>query len=308
MISVELRPLLSRFGGDVISAAKLKVPFLVANGMFLGRKSKEEVMDMKKISTLPLIALLIIAGTAFAGRYSKTETRNYNITADGKVTVENVNGDIYVESWDKNQVSLQIKKTVRADDQDEADEYFTNLSIEIESGKDFLEVHTHYPHEWNRGFFDWLFHLGEKSADVEYTLKVPVGVTLDLGSTNGKVEVQDVSGDVKAHSTNGGINLDGVTGEIDASTTNGGISISVSKSGSFKDLEAKTTNGGIKIYCPQDIDADIEAHTTNGGIDTEFPVTVSGSFNSKSLDGKINNGGKRMYLHTTNGGIQILKK
>ena len=263
---------------------------------------------MKKLLLLTACAFFLSYGFALAGKYSKTETRTYNITSNGKVSVQNVNGEITVESWDKDQVSLEITKTVRADDQDDADEYFGKVRVEVESGKDYIDVTTHYPHDMDGGFFDWLFHGGSRSPNVDYRLRVPVGASVDLESTNGQIYVENVEGNVQAHSTNGGLNLNGVSGRIEASTTNGGISVTVSNADKFDGMDVSTTNGGIKVYCPEDIDADVDAHTTNGGIDSEFPITVSGSFLSKSLSGRINNGGKRMYLHTTNGGIEIDKK
>jgi len=139
-------------------------------------------------------------------------------------------------------------------------------------------------------------------------LKVPSTIRIEVGSTNGNVEVQGVTGDVKASSTNGRLDLDDVGGMVDASTTNGGITATVSDKVRFEELKLQTTNGSIKAYCPEDINADISAHTTNGSIHTDFPVTIEGNFISKSLEGKINKGGGRIYLHTTNGSIEINKK
>ncbi len=265
---------------------------------------------MKRIIPRTVFFLLLFFSLAAAETFSKTEVKTFQISPSGKIVVDNVNGSIKVKSWDKDQVSLEITKTVRADGQEEADKYFDRLRVEIENGDDYLNVRTHYPHDMGGGcgFFDWLFHGGSRYVNVEYVLIVPSTAKLDLESTNGKIEVQAVTGDVKARSTNGRLRLDGVSGKIDASTTNGSITASVVDADKFKEMRLRTTNGSIKIYCPKDINADVYAHTTNGSIETEFPITVSGTFNRKSLSGKINNGGKEIYLHTTNGSIEINKE
>lgn len=263
---------------------------------------------MKRFFLSLFLGAFVLGSTAFAEKFSRTETRFFTISPDGKVKVENVNGAIKVEAWDGNQVSLQITKTVRAGDSDEADEYFNRLRVEIESGNNFLEVKTHYPHEWGGGFFDWLFHSGSRYVNVEYVLKVPKTVNVDLESTNGGLSVTGVTGSVETHTTNGAIDLENVGGTVDGTTTNGGIIARIGEEAQFNEMYLSTTNGGIRVYCPGDINADVEASTTNGGIHSDFPISVEGNFGGRHLEGKINGGGNELHLHTTNGGISIYKE
>jgi DUF4097 and DUF4098 domain-containing protein YvlB len=263
---------------------------------------------MKKVALLAAVFFLLAISAASAKTYSKTEIKTFDISPNGRVVIHNVNGSIKVESWDKDQVMLQATKTVRADDQEEADEYFDRLMIEIDNEKDYLEIRTHYPHDdWN-GFWNWLFHGGSRYGGVEYILKVPKGINLEAQTTNGNLDIASVIGGVKAGSTNGQVNMDNVGGDINGSTTNGNISAMLSKDVEFKGLKLTTTNGSIDISCPEDMNADVSAHTTNGSISTEFPVTMQGNFGNKSFEGKINKGGNRIYLHTTNGSIEINKR
>lgn len=263
---------------------------------------------MKKLVLLTA-AFFLLAGSAVSARtYSKTEVRTFDIAPNGRVAIDNVNGSIKVETWDKDQVMVQATKTVRADDQEEADDYFNQLRVEIDNEKDYVEVHTHFPHENWGGFWDWLFRGGSRYGGVEYVLKVPATIKLETETTNGSVDVSSVVGGVRASSTNGQVNMDNVGGTVDGSTTNGNITATISGKVQFEDLKLTTTNGSITVSCPENVNADVSAHTTNGSISLEFPVTIQGSFNNKSLDGKINKGGNRIYLHTTNGSIEINKR
>jgi DUF4097 and DUF4098 domain-containing protein YvlB len=70
----------------------------------------------------------------------------------------------------------------------------------------------------------------------------------------------------------------------------------------------RTTNGSIKVYFPENLRADVEAKTTNGSVRTDFPIEVRGKVSKRRLKGKINGGGGRIVLHTTNGGIKILEQ
>ncbi len=263
---------------------------------------------MKKFALISAAFFLLAASFASARTYTKTEVKTFDISANGKVSIDNTNGSIKVESWDKDQVMLQSTKTVRASDQDEADEYFQDLRVEIENGKDYVEIHTHYPHDGWGGFWSWLFNGGSRYGGVEYVLKVPKTIKIESGTTNGNVEVNSVLGGVNASSTNGQIELNDVGGLVDGSTTNGNVTATISGAVDFRELRLSTTNGSIDVTCPEDINADVSAHTTNGSITSEFPVTIQGSFNNKSFEGRINKGGSKISLHTTNGGIEINKK
>ncbi len=263
---------------------------------------------MKRVLFGVLLALLVLASTASAEKFSRTETKSFTISPKGEVSVDNTNGSIKIEGWDKDRVSLEITKTVRAGDSEEAERYFNRMRVEIQSGDNYLRVHTHYGNsddDWH-GFFSWLFggfHSG--GGSVSYVLKVPSSVMTEAHSTNGEIEVRSVAGQVKASSTNGRLILDGVSGRVVGSTTNGSISATLTNDVKFEGLNLHTTNGSIKVTCPGGISADVYAHTTNGSIRTDFPVTVQGGFMSKSLEGKINNGGPEIRLKTTNGSIHI---
>jgi hypothetical protein len=245
---------------------------------------------------------------ALAGTFSKVEVRSFDFSSDGEIVVENVNGSITIESWNQKRVLLEVTKTVKADDQEKADEYFRNVRVEIESGSDHLEIHTHYVHECLGGFWNLVFHGGSKCPTVKYVLKVPAKVKVYARSTNGGVDIRSVTGSVEARSTNGGLNFDNVSGKIDGATTNGNISAIISDAANFQGLTLKTTNGTIEVYCPANLKADLSARTTNGDIETALPITVQGKFGHKSVAGKINDGGAPMYLYTTNGNIEINQK
>jgi len=263
---------------------------------------------MKSSLRAAALFLFLFTSIASASEFSRTEVKTFNISRGGKVSVENVNGTIRVESWNSDQVSLQITKTVRAGDSEDAEEYFGKVWVEIETGSNYVKVRTHYSHEDGWGILDWIFHGGSGRANIDYVLKVPSSVKVDAGTTNGNVDVHDVSGYVKVSSTNGHLSLEGVGGFVEGSTTNGGITASLSSSNKFEELRLHTTNGSIKVYFPEEINADIHAHTTNGSIRSEFPITVEGGFLSKSIDGKINDGGNEIDLSTTNGSIELNKK
>ena len=56
---------------------------------------------------------------------------------------------------------------------------------------------------------------------------------------------------------------------------------------------------------PPSPNAEVNASVVNGSITTDFPLEVKGRFISKSMSGKLGNGGVQIELSNVNGGIHI---
>jgi len=132
-------------------------------------------MSHRRLSTTWLGSILSILGALLTlgmqahaspdRRGSLTEEfhQTYAITADGRVELDKINGDVHISSWDRNEVKVDAIKY--ADTKERLEE----AKIEIDSGKDYLSIQTKYPHRdqsWN-----WGSH--NNPASVEYTLTCP---------------------------------------------------------------------------------------------------------------------------------------
>lgn len=141
-----------------------------------------------------LCALLTFALAAHASDHSGAFTeefhQTYAISANGRVELDNINGDVHVSSWDRNEVKVDAMKY--ADSKEKLDE----AKIEINSGKDYVSIRTKYPEH------GWGHH--DNPASVEYTLTVPRAAALDeVKLINGALEVTGLSGEVRASCING---------------------------------------------------------------------------------------------------------
>jgi DUF4097 and DUF4098 domain-containing protein YvlB len=113
---------------------------------------------------------------------------------------------------------------------------------------------------------------------------------------------------VEARTTNGGVTARGLTGRVEASTTNGGVDVDVDRVHP-DGIRLETTNGGVRLTLPQSARADVKAEVTNGGIDTgTLAIEKTGETTRRHLEGRLNGGGPRIDLETTNGGIKIAGK
>lgn len=244
-------------------------------------------------------ALLAFALRAEAGdhRGSLTEEfhQTYTITPDGRVELSNINGDVHISSWDRNEVKVDAVKY--ADSKEQLDE----AKIEVDAGKDYVSIRTKYPgHDHS---FNWGSH--NNPASVEYTLTVPRNVRLDeINLVNGALDVAGVTGEVRASCVNGRLNAKNLSGRAKLSTVNGRLEASFNQLASTS-IEMNSVNGGIGLTIPSDSNASIEANTVSGGIDNDFGLHVSHHFVGHNLDGELGNGGAHVHLSDVNGRIDI---
>lgn len=208
------------------------------------------------------------------------------ITVDG-----GVNGGISVEGWNKNEIRIRAK--VKAWDRDEEGARETLKEIVIRTDRETIVAEGPKLKGSKRG---WA---------VSFELMVPEKSNLDLETLNGGISIEDVNGEIKAEAVNGGLKLAQLAGDVDVHTTNGGVSVELhGKKWQGKGLDASTTNGGVKVWIPENYNADLETGTVNGTVDFDFPIMVQGRI-SKSIRATLGDGGPKIRIVTTNGGVKL---
>lgn len=248
------------------------------------------------LATLVLVAGLTLSACSEMGAFEKRQeiSKTFDIKSGGSITVENTNGSITAEGWDQDKVEVVAIKTAHGYDNRDAEENLNRLEVVFDTSGNNLRIETRYPHRMGFG------------GGVQYTLRVPRKIGLDLRSTNGHVEAGDVEGQIRLGTTNGSIKAENIGGSLRGSTTNGKITATFTRYAG-DGIRLSTTNGSVQLSLPDDVDANLSAHTTNGSVRTDFPITTQGVLGKHSLEGKLGKGGPVIELRTTNGSISITR-
>jgi DUF4097 and DUF4098 domain-containing protein YvlB len=247
-----------------------------------------------------ICALFVLALGAQAsdhrGAFTEEFHQTYNIAANGRLELDNINGDVHISAWDQNEIKVDAVKY--ADSKDRLDD----ARIEVDSGKDYLSIRTKYRDH------DLSFNWGGRNnpPSVEYTLMVPRNIRLDeIKLINGSLDLSGVTGEVRASCINGKLEAHNLSGRADLSTINGHLDARFDQlSGSS--VELKSVNGSVELTIPSDSKAEIEASTVSGGIENDFGLHVNHHrFVGHDLRGELGNGGPRIRLENVNGRIEI---
>ncbi len=100
--------------------------------------------------------------------------------------------------------------------------------------------------------------------------------------------------------------MEGADGVIELETSNGAIEAEVPAIGD-NGLRVRTNNGKIELYLASDLNVDIEAKTSNSDIELDEIEVIAQEISRNWLRGKIGNGGKKLSIKTSNGGITLRK-
>jgi DUF4097 and DUF4098 domain-containing protein YvlB len=279
---------------------------------------------MRPSRLIVVVALLLLAASsATAATVTQEIDRTVALAAGGEVVLENVNGSITVDTWDRDEVRLHVEKKVKAGSRSDAEEVMERFAVKIRAESDRLEVEAESPREGS-GFFGWLLNRNLQYS-ASYRLTVPRRAHLEATTVNGTVDVSGIEGRLVVSTVNGGVRIDGVTGDtevstvngrvkvadargsVSASTVNGGVDVELRRVDRNADMSFSTVNGGVSLALPADVATRLDARTSNGGISTDFPVEVERRHGRKSLRAELNGGGGDLEVRTTNGGISIHK-
>jgi DUF4097 and DUF4098 domain-containing protein YvlB len=270
---------------------------------------------MMKIYHIAFLMLAVFLVTAFSGcteygpEYGSEEIEDFNgeyeAGNDTVLMVTNVNGQIKINSWEGDTITLEATKRTRYG-KDELDK----VEIIVTESDDEIKIETTF------NTFE------DDRVSVDMDINVPNNVPVDLVkttngniqildtkgdttvvSTNGAIVIRNVDGYVKASTTNGAIDIRGTTGIDDLETTNGKIDAQIFD---FKDdVDIKCTNGGITLSIDPSLNADIEAKTTNGDISVNDIALVLTGIERTHMEAILGNGGNKIYIKTTNGNVNL---
>ena len=243
-------------------------------------------------ATALCFGLLLLAAFGVVPGYAATKDFNqtYPLQPCGTFELQNVNGSVDVQGWDRNEVEIHAVKTAK---EHEAD--LDRVSIEVDARPDSVSVSTRYPQ--NEGV----------EVAVEYTIHVPHRVHVEhIGTVNGTLRISGLENVEDLHTVNGDIEAFEAGGNIHAHTTNGNVHLELPRAPEKDGATAETTNGSLVLAAPADLQAEIEARCLNGNFYSELPITVESTQRPREIHGRLGKGGPPIHLHTVNGGIRLV--
>jgi DUF4097 and DUF4098 domain-containing protein YvlB len=261
---------------------------------------------------LPLIVavLTLTAFTVFA--HADDWSKTYDLTGKPELRVEARDANVHIEAWDQNKIEARV--TTRG-------WHIGSGGLEIVEHQqgNAIEIELRQPHRAH-------FSIGIDARRTDLEIRMPRSAKVNVHSGDGAVSAKGLEGELEFTSGDGRLDLEDIDGSLRAHTSDGSVRVS----GRFDILELRTSDGRVEVEArpgsqlreawdvrssdgsvtlriPGDLAADVELHTSDGSITTNIPIAVQGSLSRHDVHGKMNGGGNRLTVHTSDGSVTLDK-
>jgi len=155
---------------------------------------------------MALTALLTVMSCLAFATVSKEKKINgsHNVQLTDKLTIENTTGLVHVNTWDKNEVTVNITIKVKGKNEEEADELLKGITIATTGTTEHNIVYKTeltMPH-----------NVSKATVSVEYVVNMPRKMAMDVTHKYGNVFVDDFEGKMKLTVSYGALNTKKITG------------------------------------------------------------------------------------------------
>jgi hypothetical protein len=169
--------------------------------------------------------------------YEKTYTETFQVDGEGEVRLANRYGEIKVETWDRNEVKIDIRIKVSASDQDDADRTFDRIEVNFTGGSNSATAITNIGtrSRGSKGFIESIldgewpsFGRGISNSNdfkVYYRVKMPASASLETEAKYCDVSLPDLSGNTNISVGYGNLVAGDLTGRNEVSVSYGSARI-----------------------------------------------------------------------------------
>lgn len=229
------------------------------------------------LATGLLLALPALAGTPI------NETRP--LASDGRVSVDNLKGEIIVRTWDRPEV--RITGTLGEGVE----------KLLVEGGGDSLSIQVKYP----RGGGGWFSRANtSEPSQIEVTLPATAALDVDAvsarvdisGLRGGRLTVDSVSGEVRVRDSRlASVRIDSVSGDVDAGLESADISVDTVSGdirldgGAGDKLSVETVSGDASLRMGEL--QRVRMETVSGDLELAARLARGGSIVADSVSGSV---------------------
>lgn len=260
--------------------------------------------DGKRIATIG-----INVDEEATGQAGGVITREIPLAAGGAFALSTDLGDVEISAWDQDVISVQAKRhggSAREREQ-------LDLVVDASAPNNVM-IRTERP--------------ADSRAHLDYEIKVPRRVNLEIATERGHIEIagvqggvsvetrsdrikiRDVTGDIAAATVSGDIELEGIVGNANTQTVSGDTKVRLALGAEPKDMTFQSVSGDVDLQFDEAFNANLDISTTSGDLDVrgDMQVIEEERPGHKTVHGRVGQGGERaLRIRTVSGDIKLAR-
>lgn len=167
-----------------------------------------------KSALLLLFVQILVITTAFAvsEEFSKNLHKEYNADVNTLLIIQNKFGDVDINNWNKDQITIDVTITVDHKNEEKAKELINYINVRFSQDGNTIEAIT----EIDDKFSKWnTFNFGDDNKDfsIDYKVNIPKNIKLDLENKYGNVFINEIEGHSKVSVKYGNLKINKITRE-----------------------------------------------------------------------------------------------
>jgi hypothetical protein len=143
-----------------------------------------------KTGMLLFIALLIVPLTLKAEEVTKEFHKEYKAGSATTLDINNKYGDVLIQSWDQDQVVIDVKITVEMPNQEKAQKMLSYIDVVFSETGDLISAKTVIDDKFS--FTGW--GGDSRKFSIDYTIKMPAVTALTLANKYGNTDIDQLNG------------------------------------------------------------------------------------------------------------------
>ncbi|MDT7808076.1 MAG: hypothetical protein QOJ70_1889 [Acidobacteriota bacterium] len=270
-----------------------------------GRQPKENK------SAQPTVA----ATTAPLLRRTTTRREVYRLGFGGSVTIDGApEGSVTVEGWSRGEVELVAEVEQSADTEENLSRLAALNTFVVDEDLNHLRVMTVGLHDRKyakRAARDLPKNLPSMPWKIDYHLKVPAAVDLEINAGRGALTVNGVEGALRVNAGGGGASLFTLTGgDVEATLTSGPVTVRVpARNWRGQGMSLRVATGDLNVELLAGFSGDLDAQVLRTGrIENNFAGLTPRERTKptdRSLEGRAGQGGAHLSFTVGDGTLRI---
>lgn len=139
---------------------------------------------------LLLLPLLFSSLTLTGQEVTKEFHEEYTAGANTTLQISNKYGDVIVDSWDQDQIVIDVKVTVELPSREKAERLIDYINVEFSQDGDLITAKTVIDDKFN--FSGW--GGSSKRFSIDYSVKMPAKTALNLSNRYGNADIDELNG------------------------------------------------------------------------------------------------------------------
>jgi len=146
--------------------------------------------------------------TSLDGKHTREKTikKEFNVSANALLKVDNSYGNINITSWNENRVVIEVHIKTNGNNEDKVEKKLDEISVDFEASNERVSAETIFKKNSNGWGWSW-GNNNNVNMQINYTIKVPVKNNVDLSNDYGNIILDRIDGHARINCDYGRLEL-----------------------------------------------------------------------------------------------------